>query len=61
VQSRATINFALQGCGTADGQIIYESINAMLSEASRAVSLFEPEFASFGTSEYNMHPYSPPP
>jgi hypothetical protein len=59
VQSYATINFAFQGCRTAHGQIIYESINAMLSEASRAVSLFEPEFASFGTSEYSMHPFSP--
>jgi hypothetical protein len=61
VQSRATVNFAFQGCGTADGQIIHESINAMLSEASRAVSLFEPEFATFGTSEYTMHPFSPAP
>jgi len=60
VQSYATISFAFQGCRTAHGQIIYESINAMLSEASRAVSLFEPEFSSFGTSEYTMHPFSPP-
>jgi hypothetical protein len=60
VQSYATINFAFQGCRTAHRQIIYESIKAMLSEASRAVSLFEPEFASFGTSEYTMHPFSPP-
>jgi len=59
VQSYATINFVFQGSKTAHGQIIYESINAMLAEASRAVSLFEPEFASFGTSEYTMHSFSP--
>ena len=59
VKSKITVQFAFQGCRSADGQIIYESINAMLSEASRAVSLFEPEFASSGTSEYTMHPFSP--
>jgi len=61
VQSYATINLAFQGCRTAHAQSIYESIKAMLSEASRAVSLCEPEFASFGTSQYTMHPLSPTP
>jgi len=61
VKSKVTVEFAFEGCKTAHGQIIHESINAMLSEVSRAVSLFEPEFVSFGTSEYTMHPFSPPP
>lgn len=52
VQSYASINFAFQGCKTAHGQIIYDSINAILSEVFRAIILFEPEFAKFGTSKF---------
>jgi hypothetical protein len=60
LQSRVTINLAFQGCRTANGKIMSESINAMRSEASRTVSLFEPEFASFGNSKYAMHPFYTP-
>lgn len=60
VKSKFTVEFAFEGCRTAHGQIIKKSISAMLSEASRAVSVFEPEFARFGTSEYTMHPFSSP-
>lgn len=52
VQSYANINFAFEGCKTANGQIIYDAINAMLSEVFRAIILFEPEFASFGVSKF---------
>jgi hypothetical protein len=52
VKSYTTINFAFEGCKTADGQIMYDVVNAMLSEVLRAITAFEPEFVSFGASQF---------
>jgi hypothetical protein len=52
VKSRGIIKFAFEGCETAHGQIIYDSIVAMLSEVMRIIVLFEPEFARFGVSQF---------
>lgn len=52
VKSTATVEFAFEDSKTANGQLVDMAINAMLSEVSRAIVLFEPEFAKFGTSKF---------
>jgi hypothetical protein len=52
VKSSATVEYAFKGSKTANGQLIDISLNAMLFETLRAVTLFEPEFARFGMSMF---------
>jgi hypothetical protein len=52
VKSRGHLQFAFEGSKTANGQIIYDTLEAMISEVMRIIVLFEPEFARFGVSQF---------
>ena len=52
VQSRVVIDHVFEGSKTANGKSIKQSIDAMISEVSRAITLLEPEFAKFGVSTF---------
>ena len=52
VQSNISIDYAFEGSKTADGKSIKPSIDSMIAETSRAITLLEPEFTQFGISQF---------
>jgi hypothetical protein len=52
VQSKAVVNYAFEGSGKANGQLVEPSLASMISEVSHAITLLEPEFAHLGTSAF---------